>query len=234
MKKLASLKYKLITWGIFVVAYSAIVFIIAGNSKDGVDRSVVTTYILMMIPLIFLLISFFIDSSSKRLGAINAVNAPSTVSLMFVVLMFIITTILYFFNITKIMVFVIVVYIFLTAIFAILFALSLRQKELINETPNKIPDLVNMNNLTTYLRELFDKVVEPTTKSSLDELIEMSSIQEGYHGDSEDIAMVEKSIYEYAGYLKKNINRGEYANAYNNISKIKDLLNKRTSLIEKR
>lgn len=232
MKKIASLKYKLIIWFIGVIAYSVIVFVLASQSKRGIDKSIITTYIFMMIPLIFLLVSMFTSGNKKVFGRISAINAPSSMCLYFSIITFVFTTILYFFNYSKIIVTIILVYVLLVSIFLIFFVISLRQNELIDENPNKIPELTNINQLTTYLRKIFDKVVEPSTKSLLDELIELSSIQEEVFSHVEDIETVEKSIFEYASYLKRNIDRGEYANAYNNINKIKELLNKRTSLIK--
>lgn len=233
MKKLASLKYYLLSWVIGVAAYTAIVFIIANNSKRGVDKCTIITYILMMIALVILLISWFVDRKKTVPGAINAVNAMSSASLYFTIVTFFLTTVLYFINYSKFIYLVIVLFVFLTAIFAIYMVVSMRQYELINETPNKMPEITNVHQLASYLRNIFDMVSEPTTKNQIEELINLATtIDDLSDKDSEDISRIDKSIFEYAGYLKRNITRSEYENAYNNIEKIKSLLNKRIELMK--
>lgn len=233
MKKLANLKYYLLTWIMGAGFYSLIVFIIANNTKRGIDKCTIITYVMMMIALVALLISWFVDSRKTVPGAINAVNAMSSAALYFTIVTFLATTVLYFINYSKFIYLVIVLFIFLFAIFAIYSVISMRQHELINETPNKIPDITNIHQLASYLRNVFDMVSEPTTKAQVEELINLATTIDDYNDkDSEDIARIDKSIFEYAGYLKRNITRSEYENAYNNIEKIKGLLNKRIELMK--
>ncbi len=233
MKKIASLKYFLISWLIGVIAYSAIVFIVADNTKRGIDKCTIITYAMMMFALLILLISWFVDKRKSVPGAINAVNPISSAALYFTTIIFALTTILYFINYHKFIWLILVAFILLLAIFMIYAVISLRQLELINENPNKIPELTNIHQLASYLRSIFDMVSEPTTKKQIEELINLATtIDDLDDKDSEDIAIVEKSIFEYAGYLKRNINRSEYANAYNNIERLKTLLNRRIDLVK--
>lgn len=231
MKKLASLKFRLIGWIIGVAAYSAIVFIIAGHSKRGIDKCTIITYAFMMVSLIALLISWFVGKRKIVSGAIDAVNPVSSATMYLAYITFIITFILYFINYSKFIYIIVVLFILIFGIFAIYIALSLRQFELVNENPNKVPDITNIHQLASYLRNIFDMVTEPTTKTQIEELINLATtIDDLNEVDNEDIKMVDKSIFEYAGYLKRNITRSEYSNAYNNIDKLNDLLKKRIKL----
>ena len=197
MKKLSEIKYKLITLLISFGVYSAIVFLLANNSKRGIDSSIITTYILMVIPVIILVLSLFIGNSNKVPGAINAVNASSSVSLYYAAVIFVYTTILYFFNYSKFMVGIIVVYLFISAIFVILYVYSFKQKELINQNPNKIPDLFDLKGLTNYLNSIKEKITEPRTLGLMEQLIETSlNMQDGEITD--EIKQLDKSIIEYA------------------------------------
>lgn len=233
MKKITSLKYFLICWLIGVIAYSAIVFIVADQTKRGIDKCIIITYAIMMSALLILLISCFIDRRKFVPGAIDAVKPISSAALYFTTVIFAITTVLYFINYSKFIWLIIVIFILFLAVFLIYAVISHRQLELINENPNKIPELTNIHQLASYLRSIFDMVTEPTTKKQVEELINLATtIDDLDDKDSEDITSVEKSIFEYAGYLKRNINRSEYANAYNNIEKLKTLLNRRIDLVK--
>lgn len=231
MKKLANLKYRLIAWIIGVIAYSAIVFIVADHSKRGIDKCTVLTYVFMMISLVLLLLSWFVGERKTVPGAINAVNPVSSAAMYLTYVSFILTFILYFINYVKFIFIIVVLFILIYGIFAIYIIIGLRQFELINDNPNKVPDITNVHQLASYLRTIFDMVTEPTTKTQIEELINLATVIDDMNdSDNEDIKAVDKSIFEYAGYLKRNITRSEYANAYNNINKLNELLNKRINL----
>lgn len=233
MKKLANLKYRLMAWVIGVIAYSAIVFIIANHSKRGIDKCTIITYVFMMISLLVLLISWFIGERKTVPGAIKAVNPVSSAAMYLSYVTFILTFILYFINYAKFIYIIVVLFILIYGIFAIYIVVGLRQFNLINENPNKIPDITNIHQLTSYLRNIFDMVTEPTTKTQIEELINLSTIIDDLNdSDKEDVKIVDKSIFEYAGYLKRNITRSEYSNAYNNINKLNELLNRRIDLVK--
>lgn len=233
MKKISKIKYALIAWIVAVITYSAIVFIIADHTKRGIDKCIIITYSIMMIDLVIVLISWIIGNRKMVAGAIDAVNPISSLALYLTTPVFVITTVLYFINYQKFIFLVVVIFIFLFGLFAVLAIVSMRQFELVNENPNKLPELTNIHQLASYLRNIFDMVTEPTTKNQIEELIKLATvIDELDDKDSEDIIAVEKSIFEYAGYLKRNISRSEYSNVTNNIEKIKTLLNKRIDLVK--
>lgn len=233
MKKLANLKYRLMAWVIGVIAYSAIVFIIANHSKRGIDKCTIITYVFMMISLLVLLISWFVGERKTVPGAINAVNPVSSSAMYLSYVTFILTFILYFINYAKFIYIIVILFILIYGIFAVYIVVGLRQFDLINENPNKISDITNIHQLTSYLRNIFDMVTEPTTKTQIEELINLSTVIDDLNdSDKEDIKIVDKSIFEYAGYLKRNITRSEYSNAYNNINKLNELLNKRINLVK--
>ena len=48
--------------------------------------------------------------------------------------------------------------------------------------------------------------------------------------DSEENKEIDKKLIEYSGFIKRNIEKDEYANVYNNISKINELIDKRNNL----
>ena len=229
MKKLITLKYQLITLLVFAAGYSAVVFLIGNNTERGLDAAFITTYVLMMIGLIIYLITLFVGNNKKVLGAIDAVNGPNTMSLLFVVFSFCSTTILYFINYSRVIIFIIIFYIFIFTIFLVSYILSFKQQELINQNPNYIPDVYSVKELPAFYGNILPKVEHSGIKAEIEliihELLNLNDVT-----NTEDVKRIDKSIIEYSNYVRRNIERSEYANVHNNINKVKELIEKRNKL----
>jgi len=229
MKKLMTLKYQLITLLVFVLGYSLVVFLLGNNTERGLDAAYITTYVLMMVGIAVYLITLFISNNKKVLGAIDAVNGPNTMSLFFLLFSFTSTTILYFINYSPVIIFVIIGYIFIFTIFLVIYILSFKQQELINQNPNKIPDVFSVRELPALYGSFLNKVEHNGIKAEIEliihELLNLNEVTE-----TEEIKRIDASIIEYSGYVKRNIDRVEYANVHNNIKKVKELIEKRNKL----
>ena len=226
MKKFTSIKYKLLAVLVFMIGYTLAVFLAGNHTERGLDKAFITTYILMMIGVLVYLITLFISNNNKTIGTTNAVNGQSTMSFIFLIFSFISTSILYFINYSKVIVFVMVCYILMFTIFLMIYILSFKQQELISQNSNQLPVVFSIKELPVVYSLFIDQVKHEGIKKELELIInKLMSIS-----DSEENKEIDKKLIEYSGFIKRNIEKDEYANVYNNISKINELIDKRNNL----
>lgn len=219
-------KYFLIIWAIVVALYNAILFILVNQFAKGFfsKASFWVIYGSMMFAFILWLILSIVDKNTK-FGGISPI---ATFVFPYVGIVFLMTTIMMFFAGKIMAIFVILPMILLTGTFAIFASFGAMNKQQIKNNPQRVPEIFNVESLTEYFRGIAS-VANGFERELLDlanDCENLLSVQK-----NADVENLEKRLYEYAAFIKKNAMNGEDLNIHNNIKKFKDLLAEREALI---
>lgn len=223
-------KYFILVWFIITIAYNAILFLLFSHfSKESLkSTNFWMLYGCMMFALLLWLVLGCISKTTKfgGLSPINAFIYP------YVVVVFIMTTIMFLFVSKIMLVFIIVPMVILTAILAILTVFSSMNEQQIKENPQRIVEIFNVENLKEFFENLSAVSSSELNLILSDLAMECENLVSA--SDDKDIVNIEKRMYEYAMFIKKNIEKDEQLNIYNNINKFRELLKEREALIAKR
>ena len=215
-------KYFVIIWGIIALAYSAILFTLVANIKTEIFHTSTfwVAYIWMMVSLILWLAIECIEKPTKN-GNIKPV---STFVYPYLIIVFVITTLLYFFA-TKItnVDFVFIPMILFSAIFVIFIVLGMMNQKMVRENAQTLKEINKVEDLSAYFQEAsqscqgqFRSILEELAKDCLNLV----------SSNDERIISIDRRLIEYATFIKKNA-RNEEINIENNVKKFKELLKNR-------
>ncbi len=220
MKK-GNILIKLLIWMLVVASYNAILFLLI----DVIDQEILAfktfwfSYIVMMVALIiWLLVMIF--SKTTKLGAISLLP---TITHIFVMLIFLITTFLCFLakkvniNIAIVCVIVVSVLYLITGILTVFYQKKISYSKTFPEKLLKIEDAI------TYLKTL---QTNTSFQTNIDELISNLNTLET-NLDSEEIKSIDKQLLEHISFLGCEINNGEDTNVNYHFEKCKKLLKER-------
>lgn len=221
-------KYFIMIWLVVIAVYNATLFLLVNQfSKNFLTNgNFWVIYGCMMFAFILWFIIGILDKNTKFGGL-----SPMSIFIYpYIVVIFIMTTIMFFFTNKIILIAIILPMILITGILAILTIFARMNKKQIENNPQRIPDIFNVENLEEYFKNLAN-----LSKNLENELLDLAIECEGLTTvqKNEDIANLDTRLFEYAAFIKQNALRNEDLNIYNNIKRFKDLLQEREALIAK-
>lgn len=224
MKKLITNKYYILLWAVVVGALNAIIFLTI-KSKNRQAAFWVTYG--------FLMGAFVLNLVSALLFKANSENiyAPTTFTFYFIGISLVVFIIFLIFPTASFLWPLIPLIIFL-AMFLILYIFGAMNQEWIKKNPQKRPEIFNMTQLVTYLTELQTICKDVAVRNNLNELTNVAMNALPNQDNKPAVEAKEKQIFEYAGFLRKNVERDQITNVFNNIERIKKLLKERETLIK--
>lgn len=202
---------------VIMIAYAVIVILIAKNSAKGLDKGFWFTFSMMMISFLILLASTFFANKKGEV----VLNAVSTAAIMYVGVMFVFTTILYFVDLSKFFVGAIIIWIVIFALFLILAIFGIRQRQLIQETKISRVPLTSIGEVSSYLANLKTKTNDLLTLKLFDEVInDLTSVSDA----SKDS---DKQIFEYVRMLETSLEAGNENNSQRHLEKLAEMIKAR-------
>lgn len=216
-------------WAVIVLVYNAVLFLLVNDlKKELFDKSTFwVNYVWMMIAFLIWLVIELIAKSTKKgnLRPLTIVVYP------FVILSFLITFVLYFFIMKVSFIAIFIPMIIIIGIFVICLFLANVQTIALAHAPKQGNMLLCVEELAVYFGEI-EQCVSDQTQKKLHRLTilcrDLHSVEKG-----EEVKNLEKRIYEYASFIKKDIDQGEESNVYLHIEKVEQLLKERANLIAK-
>lgn len=216
-------------WAVIVLVYHAVLFLLVNQLKKELFEQPVfwVNYAWMMIAFVIWLVAECIAKSTKKgnLRPLTAVVYP------FVAVSFLATTILYFFAMKVVLIGVVIPMIIVVGLFVIGYCLASVQVVALAQSPSPSKGLLRVEELANYFSEIEQSATDQTQKALHHLTIlcrDLHSVEKG-----EEVKELEKRIYEYASFIKHDIQQGESTNVYLHIEKVEQLLKERASLIAK-
>lgn len=221
-------KYFFIIWGIIIALYNIILFLLINQFAKGFFSKISfwVIYGSMIFAFALLLVIGIFDKKSK-FGGLSPII---TFVYPYVGIVFLFTTIMMFFAGKIMAIFVLLPMILLTGVLAIFAAFGAMNKEQIKNNPQRVQELFNIEDLEDYFSQLANEY-----NSFKNELSDLASTCEGLLTvkKNSEIENIEKRLFEYASFIKKNVANDESLNIHNNIKCFKKLLEEREALIAK-
>lgn len=225
MKKVFSNKYFLVILFIVLALFNAVLFLLV-NSFNKDLLSVSSFWSLYgFITLLFIIIGILTFVNNNKFKEQN----------LFVMLVFplsiigiLVGFVLFFFVQHIHLVLIIVPYLILIALILIGFVLSVYYHKSTNHIKIKTVEIISMSGFQNYLKELIDYNSNPVIDEVLNKLLDKSYIDVKDINNLE-LKSVEKRIFEYALFIKKDIEEDSVNNFLFNAIKMEELLNKRGS-----
>lgn len=220
-------KYFLLLWIVIVAVYNAVLFLLFNQfAKETLkETSFWVIYGCMMFAFLVWLVIGLLERNTK-LGGISPI---ATFVYPYLVIIFLITTIMLFFAKNILVVWVFVPMILISAVFIILAIFTCLNRKWIKDNPQKVPELFSVEGLENYFEDLASKC----DKSCKNVVYDLANICDGLTSikGSSELDTLEKRLFEYASFIKQNAMRAEELNIYNNVEKFRELLKEREALI---
>ena len=140
----------------------------------------------------------------------------------YVGLIFVITTIMFFFASKIKVIWIIIPFILITALFLIIMIFASKNREMIKENPQRVKEIFSVEDLNTY----FMGIAKIATNDTKEVVLSLSNLCAGLTSisGSTELDALEKRLFEYAALIKQNATRGEALNIYNNVDHFKKIL----------
>lgn len=217
MKKHLSLYYYLAIWAVIVGLFNALLFIIDKNR----NAAFWLTYGFVMGSFVINLIGFMIAPRNKQ-----RTNAITTLCFMYAIICLLSGIIFFIFPNIYVTV-IICVYLVLTALFIVLLVFGMMNQKQISANPQKQKELFNMSQLITYLQDIQKISTNVAVRNGINDLVNFAMGATPNDKELKAVEDIEKQIYEYSSFIKKNVERDEVNNVFYNIDKVKNLLKER-------
>lgn len=228
MKKILNNKYYLIVWAIIVLVFNTVLFLTTNNTHYELSSFWVSYAFIMAAFIAQLFVHITTRKDKESLG----VEIPSTT--MSVYLMVVIVVGCVFLGLSKVVknlwLIPFITLFIINALFVIIFILGLSHKENVKNNPQKMPVVFDMAGLITLLYDLLDKEDNPVIRDRVSRVLELAEATSDLTSENPKFKEVEKQIFEYAYFLKRNVEKDEEQNIFNNINKLEELLLKRKNL----
>lgn len=226
MKKVIN-KYFALIWLVVVGVYNALLFLLFNEyQKEALDKPAFwVLYGVMMFAFIVWLVIGNIEKNTKDGG----IRPISTFVGPYVGLLFVITTIMFFFASKLNVIWIIIPFILITALFLIVVIFASKNREMIKENPQRVKEIFSVEDLKAY----FMDAAEGATTDTKEVVLSLSNLCAGLTSisGSTELDNLEKRLFEYAALIKQNAARGETLNIYNNVDRFKKVLKEREALV---
>lgn len=217
-KKNLSVCYYLVIWAVVVGTFNVLLFLLNHNHTS----SFWVTYGFVMGSLVVNLLGFMFTPRNKE-----RLNSITTFCFIYAVLC-LIAGIVFFLIKSDVVIVTICVFVILTAIFVIFTVLgSMNQKQIktvINDNKMLITD---MSSLVTYLQDIQKISDNVAIRNSINDLVNFVMGSTPNKENLVEVEDLEKQIFEYSTFIKKNVQLDEVNNVFYNVDKVKKLLKER-------
>ena len=217
MKKHLSLYYYLAIWAVVVGLFNALLFIIDKNHTT----TFWVTYGFVMGSFVMNLVGFMIAPRNKQ-----RINTVTTFCFMYAVVCLLSGIIFFIFPKVPVAV-IICVYLVFTAAFVILLVFGMMNQTQIKENPQKQQEVFDMSQLVTYLQDIQKLSTNVAVRNGINDLVNFAMGATTNIKELPEVEEVEKQIFEYASFIKKNVEHDEVNNVFYNIDRVKKLLKER-------
>lgn len=220
-------KYLLILWIVIVGVYNAVLFLLFNEfNKEAFGSSVFwVLYGIQMFAFVAWLVTGMFEKNTKD-GGLNPVK---TFVVPYVVIMFVMTTIMFLFVLKLNIILVIIPFIIITGVILVPVIFALKNREMIAQNPQRTPELFKVEGLKRYFEE-FAVTTDASLKDLLLDLAQECELLETV--DNKEVLKIDKRLFEYAQLIKQNACRGETLNIGNNVERFKKVLKERAQLLE--
>lgn len=221
-------KYFLAVWLIVVAVYNITLFLLVNHFAVEFFNNI--NFWILYGSMMFALILWFVFGILDKNTKLGGLSLLSTFVFIYMILVFIMTTIMFFFTKKILSIAIIIPMLLITGVLAIFTVFATKNKKQIVNNSNHLFEITNVELLEDYFKHLAD-----TNKNFENILLDLANKCEGLTNilNIYDIEKLDKRIIEYASFIKRNTLNDEESNIQNNINKIKDLLQEREALIAK-
>lgn len=219
MKKNIGNKYYIIILSVIVILFNLLLFLLvkAENRKIAFW----TCYGFTMFSFVLNLLAYFIPSkNSERL------NPLTTFSFVNSIVTFVFSFVIFFIPKTPFLVAFIPLVIILV-VFIILGVFGAMNLEQIKANPQKRQEIFTMSYLVEYLQDLKNIATDVAVRNKINDLAHFIMGASATDEENEEALVIEKQIFEYATFIKKNVENDEINNVFNNIEKVRKLVKER-------
>lgn len=222
-------KMFIVMWAVIVLVYNAVLFLLVNQlEKELFNKPAFwVNYAWMMVALIIWLVVELTTKSTRK----GNLRPLTTVVYPFVGVSFLITLVLYFFAMKIVLIGIVIPMIIMIGIFVVCLCLAKVQTTALVQESKQAKELFQVEDLATYFSEIEQRATNQTQKALHHLTIlcrDLHSVEKG-----EEVKHLEKRIYEYASFIKKDIDQGEDSNVYLHIEKVEQLLKERANHIAK-
>lgn len=219
MKKIFNSKYYFIVWAVLLALYNVIVFLI--TSEETRLTAFWVSYGFVMGGFAANVVSALLDfPDNEKLNPLTSFSFTFVVVCQLVNIIFLIVP-------TAPFVAVFIPYIILTAIYIILMVFSMKTMNHVAANPQKTREIFNMSDLVEYFKELKELASDVAVRNALNDLSHYIMSASVCEKENEEVNNLEKRIFEYSSFIKKNVERNEITNIFNNIDNVRKLVKER-------
>ncbi len=215
-------KYLIAIWFIIVIAYNLVLFLLVSNlKKELLNNSVFwILYGWMMISMAIWLVVSIVEKKTKigNLAPNQAIIFP------YLSIVFLVTTVLYFFatNITKVgLIFVPIIII--TALIIVLLVLGIMHQNVVKENQPTLKEIRKVEELSSYFYNNANECENEYKKI----VLELAENTKGLiTSNDSNVNSIDKQLIEYATFIVRNAKNGQN-NIDNNVNTFNRLLEER-------
>ena len=219
MSKNSGKKYYAIILLVVVLLFNLVLFLTV--KPDNRKIAFWTCYGFMMGSFVLNALSFYIaPKNSERL------NPLTTFSFIYCAIVFVFSFIIFFIPNTPFLVCFLPLVILL-AVFIILGLFGAMNLEQIKSNPQRTKEIFTMSYLVEYLQELKSSATDVAVRNKINDLAHFIMGASQTDEENEAALAIEKQIFEYATFIKKNVENDEINNVFNNIDKVRKLVKER-------
>lgn len=219
MKKRFESKYYILIWATLVAIVNVILFL--SIKAENRQTAFWVSYGFIMGAFLCNLVGFLVTPRNSE-----RINTVTTFSFVFLVVCILIGIIFFFLPKAKFIV-VFLPYFIVTGLFIIMIVFGAMNQAWIKNNPQKLPEIFTMEQLVSYLQNLQNKCTDVAVRNGINELATLAMNALPNEAHKTEVEMIEKQIFEYTTFLRKNVEQGEITNIFHNIEKVKKLFKER-------
>lgn len=225
MKKIFNSKYYFIVWAVLLAAYNILAFLI--TKKETRLAPFWISYGFIMFGFVANFISALLDFPDN-----DKLNPLTTFSFTYVVACQL-ASIIYIIIPNAYIVAVLIPYIVLTTCYIVLMIFSMKSmtKEEVKVECNC--QVGNMHDLIDFFKELKEASADLAVRNALNDLSHYIMSASVSDKNNQEIIDIENRIFEYANFVKKNVEQNEVGNIFNNINNVRRLVKERELKLRK-
>lgn len=226
MKKVIN-KYFVLIWLVTVGVYNTLLFLLFNEyNEEALNKPAFwVLYGVMM----FAFVAWLLIGNFEKNTSDGGIRPVATFVGPYVGLIFVITTIMFFFASKIKVIWIIIPFILITALFLIIMIFASKNREMIKENPQRVKEIFSVEDLNEY----FMGIAKIATNDTKEVVLSLSNLCAGLTSisGSTELDALEKRLFEYAALIKQNATRGEALNIYNNVDRFKKILKEREALV---
>lgn len=218
MKKNLSLCYYLVIWAVVVGVFNILLFILDKNHNSEFW----VTYSFVMVSFVINLIGFMVTPRQKQ-----RINSITTFCFIYALVSLIAGIIFFIIGNANIAI-IISIFVVIAGIFIILNVFgTINQKQIKEYNVENKMTIADMSSLVTYLQDIQKNSDNVAIRNSINDLVNFVMGATPNKNNLEEVESIEKQIFEYSTFIKKNVQQDEVNNVFYNIDKVKQLLKER-------